>query len=44
MFVSQGRVPYTLEQKSVYAKMDKAELAALALQKLIDAGIVVATD
>ena len=36
----EGTAVARMEQKSVYAKMDKKELAALAFQKLMDAGII----
>jgi len=36
----EGQAVQRVENKSVYAKMDKKELAALALQKLCDANII----
>lgn len=36
----EGMPVQRVEQRTVYAKMDKKELAALALQKLLDAGII----
>lgn len=36
----EGMAVQRVEQKTVYAKMDKRELAALALQKLKDAGVI----
>lgn len=39
----EGMAVQRVENKTVYAKMDRKELAALALQKLKDAGIVPAT-
>lgn len=36
----EGMAIQRVENKTVYAKMDKKELAALALQKLKDAGVI----
>jgi hypothetical protein len=36
----EGMAVQRVEQKTTYAKMDQRELAALALQKLRDAGVV----
>ena len=36
----EGMAVQRVEQKTVYAKMEKKELAALALQKLKDAGVI----
>lgn len=36
----EGMAVQRVEQKTVYAQMDRKELAALALQKLKDAGVI----
>jgi len=36
----EGKAVQRVEQKTIYAHMSKQELAALALQKLLDAGII----
>ncbi len=38
----EGMAVQRVESKTIYSKMDKKELAALALQKLRDAGIITA--
>lgn len=39
----EGMAVQRVENKTIYAKMDKQELAALALQRLKDAGIIPTT-